>query len=418
MGGTARADINLGQISVGFEGGVGANEPNPDMYNRSRFTMLGHGHGFLKMPSIDMGVHLLHAWSAEEAVPNYPPRVPAYQAEEFNYVVDGFALGPYGENGVWGAQYPNGSQTVTGIDAKFDLGLFGYFFAGYSHMFLDHALTVGDAIESVHSLGAGEYNIGAVDNFLESPFCSAAYNESCSGGTGNVGSAMLQYELALSNFGLFRGSQDIKLALYGLLSFVSVTDDELIGLEGAILAATAIDPAFDINSIRQDGTIKVKFGGDAEFYANEWLSFGFRADHVRPHSKVQEQVFTILSPRIGVKTAMVTHEEISLQYSRYIYAQRQCDVRDAAGDILAIAAPSADPFPMGAAPGNTGGALYSATNPVNGLPLRAYCTQPAAPGSFPQGFGSHSSNQDAGRRGAPNLLPDENVVKLEASIWW
>jgi hypothetical protein len=363
-------------------------------------------------------------------VPLYPARAPAYQAEDFSYTgntTNGTFLGGVdGGSGVWGPEYPNGSQTVAGLDAKFDLGLWGYLFAGYSHMFMSNALTVGDAIESVHSLGAGEYSIGAVDNYLESPFCrnkkagvNATTNQSCSNGTGSVGSAMIQYELGLANFGVFPGAQDLKLALYGMLNYVTVDAIENARLQPVLDAAAALadDPAAvpTLDQITQNGTIKTKFGMDAEFFANDWLSIAVRADHVRPHSKVAGQVFTALSPRITFKTQAVTHEQISLQYSHYFYEQRMCSATNGAGDLVA-ASPSADYYNLAGAPG--GQTLYGAANPANGMPLRIYCTQPAPSANIPYGFGSTANNQLAGSRGSPTLLPDENVVKLEASIWW
>lgn len=434
LGGTARADVDLGGATVGLEGGVGVNEPNPDMHNRTRFTTLAHGHGFLKLPGVALGLHILHAWATGDSVTNYPARLPSYQAEEYNYNapgnLGGFLGGVNGFRGVWGPEYPNGSQTVAGLDAKFDLGMFGYLFAGYSHMFLSNALTVGDAIESVHSMGGGEYNIGAVDNYLESPYCptfspggrDATRNKSCSNGTGNIGSAMVQYEVGLANFGLFPGAQDLKLALYGMLNFVSVDPIEQTRLQGVLtsaqntLAAQGIDPnSITMNDISQNGAIKVKFGADAEFFFNDWLSLAVRADHVRPNNKIAGQIFTVLSPRIVFRTQAVTHEQISLSYSHYFYEQRQCQTTNAAGQIV-VASPAAEPFPMAGSPVE---GLYDQANPNTGLPLRVNCTQPAPSGSYPAGFGMYPSNAVVnGQRGATTLLPDENVVKLEASIWW
>lgn len=419
MGGTARADIDMGQVTLGVEGGVGTNEPNPEMFNRTRFTTLAHGHGFLKLPTIDLGIHLLHAWSAAEVVPHYPARLPGYQLEDFDYNAPGdgggFLGGPEGYRGVWGPEYPNGSQTIAGIDAKFDLGLFGYLFVGYSHMFMSNALVVGDALESVHSLGGGEFSIGAVDNYLESPYCpsqlNAIPNESCSNGTGTVGSAMIQYELGLANFGVFSGAQDLKFALYGMANYVTVSDWEDQYLQPIINNAAA--SGLTLNDLKQDGTIKMKGGIDAEFFMNDWLAIALRADHVRPHSKVAGQVFTVLSPRIRFRTQAVTHEEITLQYSHYFYEQRACQATDAAGNVVAVASPADDPFPMGGRP-----SIYDVANPNTGLPLRVSCTQPAPSANIPSGFGSHTTNQAMGTRGAPTLLPDENVIKLEASIWW
>ncbi len=100
IGGTARADLDLGATSVGFEGGVGVNDTNPDMNNRSRFTTLAHGHAFFSLPTVKMGLHLLHAWSAAETAPNYPARLPSYETTEFDYNLPGndggFLGGPAG----------------------------------------------------------------------------------------------------------------------------------------------------------------------------------------------------------------------------------------------------------------------------------------------------------------------------------
>jgi hypothetical protein len=209
------------------------------------------------------------------------------------------------------------------------------------------------------------------------------------------------------------GNQDLKLSLYGMLNFVSVNDRELIYLRQVRDAALSLaaDPAQvpSLDQMRQDGTVKVKFGADAEYFLWDFLSLGLRADHVRPHSKIPEQVFSIVSPRISLRSQLVTHEKITLQYSRYLYAQRQCQ----AGDV--VASPAADPYPLSGAPGE---GLFDVTNPVNGLPLRNYCAQPSRGGSPQSGFGSYPSNLPEGTRGAPNLLPDEHVVKIEASIWW
>lgn len=424
IGGTSRIDVDLGPATVGVELGLGANEPDPHMANRARFTMLGHGHGFLKLAGHELGLHLLHAWTSEGAVPNYPARLPSYQDEEYNYEGNEFNA-PNGDYGVFGPAYPNGSQTIVGIDGRFNLGLAGYLFAGYAHMFLNNSLTVSDAIESVHSFGGGEFSQGATDIYLESPYCPVSttpsddiapgpnLHESCSNGTGSVGSFLVQYELGLANFGIMPGNQDLKFSLYGMANLVSVDSGELSYLSQVRNAAlsTALDPSQvpTLDEMKQDGTLKLKFGGDVEYYALDFLSLGVRADHVRPHSKIPEQAFTILSPRITLRSQMVTHEEITLQYSRYFYAQRVC----VGGGV--VASPAADPFPMNDSP-QIG--LFDRPNPINGLPLRNYCTQPARGGSPQTGFGSYPSNLETGTRGATTLLPDEQVIKLEASIWW
>ncbi len=416
MGGTARMDIDMGGPSIGFEAGVGTNQPNPEMFNRARFTTLVHGHAFLGLGAVNLGLHGMHAFAAQAVVPLYPNVLPGSNCGGGsqcvtgpNETVGGVEGGIGQAGGVYGSEYPNGSQTVLGVDAKFDLGIAGSLFAGFSQQLLSNSLVVGDAIESIHSLGAGEYTIGVVDNYLESSFCAGAPNDSCSNGTGGISSAMVQYELGLANFGVFSGAQDLKLKLYGMLNAVQVDDIEIARLQPVLDAANATAGGANVTmeDLRQDGVLKLKGGVDAEFFALDWLSIGVRFDHLSPNSKVAEQAFSVLSPRITFRSQMVTHETITLQYSRYMYAQREC-TDPLTGNAFS---PAAD---------NTGasGATYSGIDTSRGLPGRIFCTQPAPSASIPQGFGSTTTNQPVGMRGAPTLLPDENVIKLEASMWF
>ena len=465
MGGLATLAVDLGGPVLTFEGGFGAHQPNPEMFNRARFTPMGHIHAMLKTDSLNMGLHLMHAWADQGVVPLYPNVQPGSNCDGINYDANGMPntkgkatqcvpdqdlLGSFQDAdatrgwaatpGVFGPQYPNGSQTIVGIDAKIDLGLAGYLFAGFSQQFLSNALVVSGAIEAIHSFGGGEFDNGVVDNYLESPFCdeygrrplatgaptnaqgqtdvATAPNESCSQGNGGVSTIMAQYELGLANFGIFPGAMDLKFKFYGMANFVQVSDVELRYLDqviqSAAISAQNRGVAFDPNSLRQDGTIKLKGGVDAEFFLNDWMSIGTRFDRLQPHSKVAQQSFMILSPRITFRSKLVTHETITLSYSRYFYSARYC--RNDNGTFVSPADspfreiggtnPSTDPGPM-----TTGMQLQ-------GMPASVFCVQPAPSASIPSGFGATSDNQPAGTRGAPTLLPDENVIKLEAAMWW
>lgn len=437
MGGTARLDFALPTLDLGIEGGFGANEPNPKMFNRTRFTLAGHGHVFFKLPAMEFSLNAMHAWASASTTPSFPNVQPGssgcawntypgaqctlnngLQGEEAQIArangreLAGGLDGVSGPMSVWGPEYPVGKQTIFGADGRFDLGLLGYFYAGVSYQMLSSALTVGDAIESVHSLGAGEFALGVVDNYLESPFCTAdAPNESCSNGDGSVTSAMLQYELGLANFGIFPGSMDLRTKLYGMVNYVTVSDIEEIRL-AQIYGATA-----PIDAMRQDGTVKYKFGADLEFFPLDWMSAGLRFDRLNPtNNKLLKgtQGYMILSPRLTFRTKMVTHEQISIQYSRYFYDQRACE--DGAGNV---ASPADDPFRAGDGTANASIWNVNSADPAHqGLPLRHFCVQPPPAPVPPTGFGSHSNTQDPGLRGAPTLIPDENVIKLEASMWW
>jgi hypothetical protein len=403
---------------------LGGKQPNPEMFNRARFTMLGHGHMFLKFPSVEFSLNAMHAWASQEVVPLYPnvlpgsggcdfanPGAQCTTADDQIAPPDGTEQygGVDGQNGVYGPEYPTGKQTVLGADARVDLGLLGYLYAGYSHQLLKNSLTVGGAIESIHSFGAAEFQGGVVDNYLESPYCLSNINESCSNGTGQVGTIVAQYELGLANFGIFPGNMDLKAKLYTMINFVSVDDVEVERLDttwGAFLA----DPAANINGVtmddlRQDGTTKMKFGTDLEFFPIDWMSAGVRFDRLDPHSKMENEGFSILSPRVSFRSKMVTHEEIMIQYSRYMYDQRMCE--DSAGNV---SSPADDPYRQGS--------IFGGASVDTGMPLRYDCVQPPPAGSGSGGFGQTQNTQAPGRRAAPTLIPDENVITLSATMWW
>jgi hypothetical protein len=136
---------------------------------------------------------------------------------------------------------------------------------------------------------------------------------------------------------------------------------------------------------------KLKYGTDVVWSALSWFGIGVRADRVQPNNKIPEQSFAILSPRLFFRSKWVTHEEIQLQYSRYMYNQR-----------TGQAAPGVTPAPN---PANAG---YE--------PGQEYCVQPASGPVLPI-FQRHGrrlprpSNQDPNIRGAPNTTP-ANVIKI------
>ena len=86
----------------------------------------------------------------------------------------------------------------------------------------------------------------------------------------------------------------------------------------------------------------------------------------------------------------VTREQLTFQYSRYIYRQREC------------AEPATSPAGFSRNRG-TGSAL---------------CVQPPPAATPPDGFGINSDNQSVTNRGAPSQRPDENVFNIQATFWW
>jgi len=360
MGETVRAEIDIGDVTLGGEQGVGAKRPDPSTYNQARFTMLHHEHADLTYDKwLTVGAHYLYSWTGEEDR-------------------SGLQLGDVG--------LPNGSMGVYGGDLRLDANAFGYLYLGYSHISAKDSLTVAPAIEVLHAYGGGEFSLGLTNNYaargtsgtyLDSPGCTPvvpgtppAANR-CSGGNGSVDTLLAQYEFSLANFitntndasARFWGEgPDLKIIIYGMYNKVS-----------------SLDPAMD-------GVSKLKYGTDVAWSALSWLGVALRADRVQPNSNIPEQSFAILSPRLFFRTKWVTHEEIQLQYSRYMYNQRTC------------------------ATGNPANEVYEAG--------QEFCTQPANAPVLPDGFGATPAIYNANSRGAPTTTPDVNVVKIQASMWW
>lgn len=325
IGEAVRMELDLGKLTLWGEEGFGAKQPDPSVYNNAKFTLLTHFHGGLIWDkSINVNLHLLHSWEHEEDR-------------------DGTTL----------KDLPDGSLTVTGAEFKWTGAPFGDLYFGFSHIGASNATNVADAIEVLHSGGGGEYHLGVTDNYLNGP-------KAASKGNGAVNSLLAQLDFSLATTlgknkpAFFEEGRDVNLSLFTMWNAVSSDDKDM------------------------DGVKKFKFGADLSFNALKWLGLGARFDRVQPNSKIPEQSFGILSPRLFFRTAWFTHEEIILQYSRYMYNQRTC----AAG---------ADP---------------------------TLCVQPPPSPVLPAGFGATSANQDANTRGAPTTRPDLNVFKIQASMWW
>jgi len=367
------------------EQGVGFRKPDPNQYNNSRFTMLHHEHiGFKHTEAMQFTAHYLSSWTQEEERSADPGvSVDANGASTTPYTIARPAATSI-------THIPDGKMWVAGVDARFDLAAFGYFYAAYSHVGLDHAVTVARAIEVIHSSGGGEFGLGVVDNYL-GPSCvdtqpggthGRAYypqppgdfdsGRPCSYGNGKVDTLLAQYEFSLTNFlqqssggqKFWGDGQDLYLKLYGMYNKVKS------------------------DYAPNDGIHKLKFGADLSYSILPWLSAGLRFDRLQPNSKVPEQSFQILSPRLVFKSNWNTHEAITLQYSRYMYNQREC-----AGTGI---------------------------TPADGVVLNPgedKCVQPPSSPVPPDGFGAAYPAQTL-QRGAPTTRPDVNVFKIEATMWW
>ncbi len=474
---TLGQQVQANRVRLRFEEGFGGHRPHPSQYNTAKYTLLAHAHAFLEYEGMMAGLHLLHSWAQEEdrdgqgcpgpAAPNDTtglpnidntcrvvwgadnvgggPAAPIYPVGQ----VAGF--GKFADGADGNAWLPDGSMTIVGPEFKWETGAFGLIYLGYSFINAKNALTVSPAVELLHSNGGGEFALGVTNNFLDNPQCNPAKGECSSGGNGQVHTLEFQYEFSLMNLikGLEDGSRfwgegrDFVAKLYAMYNAVQSEYDpyfdgslgakEPYGGLGSYYVGTYapnLDTAVQDEVLARGGNYwqvfgdnyskhsKLKFGAD--FYGSLFsqLAAGLRVDHVRPNSNIPQQAFSIISPRLEFRSRWVTRESFSIQYSRYMYAKRQCDE-------LSPSAPGYNqyvPLP------NTDNGNYDYTgSPQNftGMPVNQECVQLPSGPRLPDGWGATALETNANWRGAPitggnpnNTRPDENVITISASMWW
>jgi hypothetical protein len=361
IGYKARGEIDIGDVTLWAEQGFGAHRPDPSIYNTARFTLLNHGHAGLKYGPLSFGFHYLHSYAAEEARDGAP---------DVCCNLDGSVIPA--------DKQPDGSLDVFGPEIRAEGGPFGDLYVAYSRINATNAATVSSAIEVLHSMGGGEFANGVAANYLDAPRVGGEATNTMtpsSRGNGSVDTLAAQYEFHVNRVYKPLNPQDVTIFLFGMYNHVFSQDPNLDG-----------DPKSPTSSIN-----KVKWGVDGVVDILPWFGAAFRFDRVQPNSKIPEQSFSTIYPRLLFRTNFVTRELISLGYTRYFYNARSC------------AANMGDP---------------NATQ---------RCVQPPSAPTSSESFGAigtgSASNQPMNTRGAPGInglpqLPDKGVVTLEASMWW
>ena len=133
------------------------------------FLLLAHAHADINwVDEVQFSAHFLHSFSQSEMG---IMQEGATQDDPTMTRPNGSPTLLYAEATVDDTT-PDGKMSVWGADARLDLDMAGYLYAGFSQIRARDALTVAPAIEVLHSFGGGEFTGGVVDNYLESPFCA------------------------------------------------------------------------------------------------------------------------------------------------------------------------------------------------------------------------------------------------------
>jgi hypothetical protein len=226
-----------------------------------------------------------------------------------------------------------GSMAIMGGEARFDGGAFGYGYAGYSHIDARNINALADSIEVLHSYGGYQFK----QNFFGNTFnqhtgvFNGPENE-----TGTVDTIEAQYSFSFGQFARYPedfwgDGVDLVLTAFGMLSIVD-SKPAPVAVFGAPMSSDGKIGAVagDLNRAQtwDMSTKKLKFGADAYYTPASWLGVGARFDMVKPDMDAayartpgnpggSELDFAVLSPRVVFRTQFVTHEAITVIYSRY-----------------------------------------------------------------------------------------------------
>ncbi len=144
---------------------------------------------------------------------------------------------------------------------------------------------------------------------------------------------------------------------------------------------------------------KLKYGADLVWGPLSWFAMAFRFDRVEPRSTVPEQSFTALAPRLIFRSDFATHEEITIGYARFMYAQRECSDYKAQNDWTNLSKCVQPPNATVATSGFGNRPGTTATKTQRGGPIDVDSERAQYPD---QGWSA----------------PHEQVFYISADIWW
>ncbi|HET6147676.1 MAG TPA: hypothetical protein VFH68_09095 [Polyangia bacterium] len=179
---------------------------------------------------------------------------------------------------------------IYGADVKLLGGVLGDGYLGYAHLDARNAEYLGDAIETIHSFGGWQLH----DNYFGQPG-----NFSGQHATGKVDTILFQHVFSFGQ--LFRYPQNFWGDGPDLIA-------SLFAMYNKVSGAT--------NNYNHS---RLKAGAELTYLPLSWFGIGGRYDIVDPNLDDTTQNFSVFSPRIILKSAFVTHEQILIQYSRYFY---------------------------------------------------------------------------------------------------
>ena len=183
-----------------------------------------------------------------------------------------------------------GHMTIYGGELRLTNSILGEAYVGYSRVDASHILPLSDGIEVLHSDGGYDFKNNYFGRF--DPRTGAKPPDD----SGTVDTVLFQYTVSLGAIARyparFTGNgADLTLCAFGMWNRV-------------------ISPT--------DSHEMLKMGGEVNYAPLPWLALAGRYDLVQPLMTNSNQSFSVITPKIIIRTAFVTHEVVTLQYSHYV----------------------------------------------------------------------------------------------------
>ena len=286
MGEVIALEYDVSDVTLRLSHGIGARAEQGNcsggagcnfLASPNGYTLLNHAHGGVSYKQLfTFNAHYLGSWSQDEGAGVKKDR-------------------------------PDGTMSVFGAEALLDAGIGGRLYAGFSRIHAVRANAVGPVIEVIHAYGGGYYGLGVADQFL---------GPKSDNGTGDVDTVMVQYDYSIGL--LARKLKNPDAQFYGDGS------DIVLGLFAMHTRVKSVDSEYD-------GMKKTKFGADVLWTPVPWFGLGARVDRVNPGKLANEKLasgdpvgeedntFTVISPRVLLRSKFLSREEVTIQYSRYVY---------------------------------------------------------------------------------------------------
>ncbi len=183
---------------------------------------------------------------------------------------------------------PDGKIDVLAADLRLTLHRLGHFYAAGSYTNANNSRSVGRIIEIQNALGGP----GLMRSFL--------------GPNGNGTGTLLT----------FGGQYDLSIArlLYGEV-FTGFSPDIIISAFANSTSVTSADPNYDNKQM-------FKFGVEGAYAFSPWMAAGMRFDSVAQDLSDADKSFYVISPRIIFRSDWQSRDQVTLQYSKYLYGSQ------------------------------------------------------------------------------------------------